>query len=349
MKVLLELLDDAANVLSNLDRIDDLRPESQKRLRKLLERLSSESARLLREVDSADSGDEESTRQERRDAVLERGLAAIARKRLDEAEEILRRGVESFPGDIELLNHLGLACWEKGAFDDAEGWYHRAMEIGLADANRAKGNTCASLSRGYFRAVEGRALCLDQMGESDRAVELFDALGTMRPDDYAGCHYLAGEILHAEGRVGEAIEAYRRSPDEPSVHYNLGLAYFQQGDTERAARTLIRGFAANPHIAAQLLDTKVGRLGGPGGYLGSATYAEEFLEACRGFWMQQPRAIAFLAECYDHELVRDYLERLRHQADEGKQPRERTPSGGDDSSEREVDGIARRVIERIDP
>ena len=101
MKVLLELLDDAANVLSNLDGIEELRPQSRERLKELLERLSTESTRLLREVEAAGRSREEKDRRQRRDAVLERGLAAIARKQLDEAEEILRKGVEEFPDDVE--------------------------------------------------------------------------------------------------------------------------------------------------------------------------------------------------------------------------------------------------------
>ena len=350
MKVLLELIEDAAGVLENLDDVDDLRPQSRKRLRSLLETLSRESTRLLRDVDEVSDSDPAKNRRQKRDTVLERGLAALARDRLAEAKSILEKGVESFPEDVELLNHLGLTCWEQGQIEEAEQWYGQAMEAGLSAARRLEGSTCTALSRGYYRAVEGRALSLYRMEEYDRAVSLFDALGTMAPEEYAGCHYLAGEILHSRGRLQEAIEAYERSPDEPSAHYNLGLAHFQNGDREEAANKLIRGFAANPHIAARLLGESIDSLNGPGGYLGSATYAEEFVEACGDLWRDAADGLSFLEECFEHPLVRHYLDEVGIRSERADQPE------GDGESRvarrfgqrNDVAGIARQIVDRTE-
>ena len=350
MKVLLEMIEDAANVLENLDDVGDLRPRSRKKLRDLLRTVSEESARLLRKVDSDQEGEGAGKRRGRRDAVLERGLAALARDRLEEAQTILEEGVEEFPEDVEMLNHLGLTCWERQKVEQAEEWYARAMEAGLAGIGRSGGNACRKPSRGYYRAVEGRALCLYRLGESERAVSLFDALGRMAPEDYAGCHYLAGEILHAEGRLDEAVDAYERSPDEPAVHYNLGLARFQQGNREEAATMLVRGFSANPHIAARLLEESLDSLSGPGGYLGSATYAEEFLEASAQIWAGCDGALDFLETCFEDPLVRHHLEEVGLQSEE----RERPEGGRLPASERhtetgdEAAGIAREILDRTD-
>ncbi len=351
MKVLLELIEDAASVLENLEDVDELRSQSRRRLRELLETVSEESARLLRDVDECDRSEQAREHRRERDAILERGLAALAREQLGEAKSILTGGVEAFPEDVELLNHLGLTCWEQGELSEAEQWYERAMQAGLANARRVDGSTCESLSRGYFRAVEGRALCLQHLGEADRAISLFDALGTMAPGDYAGCHYLAGEILHDQGRLEEAIEAYGRAPDEPAVHYNLGLAKFAQGAYREAASTLIRGFVSNPHIAARLIGESVEIHHGAGGYLGSATYAEEFLEACEALWEQHPKAIEFMNHCYEHPLVRHHLERIgaRGREDDEKVPEARGANADLGRTEPGVvAGIARRIVQRTD-
>ena len=351
MKVLLELIEDAATALENLEGVDELRPQSRKRLREVLDRLSDESARLLRRVDESRRPTDKQDRRQRRDAVLERGLAALARDRLDEAKSIFKRGIDEFSRDVELLNHLGLTCWERGELDEAEQWYERAMRAGLADAQNVEGSTCDSLSRGYFRAVEGRALCLRKLGNYDRAIELFDALGTMAPGDYAGCHYLSGEILHEQDRIDEAIVAYEKSPNEPAVYYNLGLAHFQSGDREVAATTLIRGFAANPHIAARLLDDRVDSLHGPGGYLGSATYAEEFVDACRPMWTEHPEALDFMQECFEHPLVRHHLKSVGGDSDPSESDTtgpEPTPPESVTCEPGVVAGIARRIVERTD-
>jgi len=351
MKVLLELIEDAARALENLEDVDELRPQSRRRLRELLETVSDESARLLREVDASRESSEEREHRERRNAVLERGLAALARERLEEAKSIFSRAADEFSQDVEVLNHLGLTCWERGELDEAEQWYDRAMRAGLADARQMDGSTCESLSRGYFRAVEGRALCLRKLGDDERAVSLFDALARMAPGDYAGCHYLAGEILHERDRLEEAIEAYERSPDEPAVCYNLGLAHFQSGDREEAATTLIRGFAANPHIAARLLEDRVDSLHGPGGYLGSATYAEEFVEACREMWTAHPEALEFVRDCFEHPLVRHHLQSVGagSESSHGDATHvEPSPSETPNSEGGVVAGIARHIVERTD-
>lgn len=351
MKVLLELIEDAAKALENLEDVDELRPQSRRRLRELLETLSDESARLLRDVDASERAPEEREREDRRNQVLERGLAALARDQLDEAKSIFRRGVDQFSNDVEMLNHLGLTCWERGELPEAEKWYERAMEAGLAEAEQRDGSTCESLSRGYFRAVEGRALCLRKLGAYDRAISLFDALGTMAPGDYAGSHYLAGEILHEQDRIDEAIEAYEKSPEEPAVYYNLGLAYFQCGDRQEAATTFIRGFAANPHIAARLLDDCVDSLHGPGGYLGSATYAEEFVEACRQMWSEQPEAVDFMRRCFEHPLVRHHLQTVGVDSETSEPDAAGLDASPSETTEAEsgvVAGIARRIVERTD-
>jgi tetratricopeptide (TPR) repeat protein len=351
MKVLLELLEDAASVLENLDDVDTLRPQSQRRLRELLEKVSEESARLLREVDESVDNREGDGRRQERDGILERGLAALARDRLEEAKSILRDGVESFPEDVELLTHLGLACWEQGAIEEAEEWYQRAMSAGLVKARQVEGSTCRALSRGYFRAVEGRALCLRRLGEAEEAISLFDALGTMAPGDYAGCHYLAGEILHEENRLREAIEAYGRATEEPAVHYNLGLARFQLGDHRQAATTLIRGFVANPHIAARLLDAGPEVQDGAEGYLGSAAYADEFVDACRQLWAENPEAKRFMEHCFEHPLVRHHLEQIGARSEQHDEPAADPMASSMDVGASEpnvVAGIARTIVERTD-
>lgn len=349
MKVLLELLEDTANVLSNLDAIDQLRPQSRAKLVELLEELTDEGTRLLAEAGSIDEGDD-MIEGPGREEMLERGLAAIARDQLDEAKAILSDGVESYPDDVEMLTHLGLTCWENGDLEEAEGWYADAMEAGLARVRRSSGNSCASPPAEYLRAIEGRALCLYKLGSFERAVELFESLGMIAPGEYAGCHYLAGEILHLQGRPEEAVDAYRRSPDEPSVHYNLGLAYFQIGDREKAARTLIRGFSANPHIAHRLLDRDASSVSGPGGYLGSATYAEEFIEACTPLWAGADEALEFVDRCFEHPLVRDYLDSSKRsegasRPEQGGRARNAAKRRTDET---DVDGLARRLIERLD-
>jgi len=348
MKVLLELLGDAAHALSKLDEIDDLRPDAREKLRSVLERIADESSARIDELAEAESCE---TREDgERDELLERALATLARERHQEAESMLRRGLEEHSSDIELLNHLGLACWEQGKLGAAEGAYGRAMEAGLKALERTGDNRCSHPSSEYLRAVEGRALCLYRLEQFDRAVTLFATLGSAAPDQYAGCYYLAGEIRHLQGRSEKAVDYYRRSPDEPSVHYNMGLALYDLGCHEEAARTMIRGFAGNPYIASLLLDRESGESAGPGGYLGSATYAEEFIAACSKLWKGQRGALRFLERCFEHPSVREFL-RGDGAVSEGS-PSDRGTKATSASNRRgensEIDGIASDVVDRME-
>lgn len=306
MKVLLELLEDAAGTLDQIDDLEAFRGRHEDRMRDVLERLSTESARLLRsfEEDETAGDDEEASRRR----LFERGLAALAHDELEEAERVFQKGVEAHPDDVEMLNHLGLVHWEQQQFERSAGWYQRAMEAGLAEADASGEASDLDLSDGYFRAVEGRALSLSRLERTSEAIELFDALGRLAPSEYGGCFYLAGELLHQENRLEEAVEAYRRAPKEPAVHYNLGLARYQLGEKVEAAAHLIRGLAANPHVAARLLDEDVAPLSGVGGYLGSSAYASEFLEAGAEMWRSVDGAVRFLRECFVDERVREHVQ-----------------------------------------
>lgn len=342
MKVLLELLEDAAGALDQIDDLEAFGGAREDRIREVLERLSTQSARLLRSMETDEQpGRDDDTDSRRR--LFERGLAALAHDELDEAQSVFQEGVESFPDDVEMLNHLALVHWEQGHFERAAGWYQRAMEAGLAEADPRETQGDLELTEGYYRAVEGRALSLARLGRSTDAIELFDALARLAPSDYGGCFYLAGELLHQQGRLDEAVEAYERAPTEPAVHYNLALARFELGHPVEAAARLIRGLAANPHVAGRLLDEDVASLAGIGGYLGSSAYATEFLEAGAEMWRSTDGAVEFLRTCFSDERVRDHLQGgARAREWEGAAPNE--PEDDAQRGSGELEGLARRVV-----
>jgi len=348
MKVLLELLGDAARALSNLEDAGELRPESREKLKRALNRIVREGEGLLEAIEEADESG--ARRETSGGELVDRALAAMARDQHAKAEAILERGIEKHPDDVELFNHLGLARWERGEIRAAESAYRRAMEVGLECAERAGPNRCREPSGEYLRALEGRALCLYRLEHFDAAFDLFRALGSLAPAKYGGCHYLAGEIRHLQGRPAEAAECYERSPEEPSVHYNLGLARYEVGEREAAVRVLVRGFAANPYIAASLLDRDLEEYSGPGGYLGTATYAAEFLEASSELWERSPGAVRFLERCFEHPAVRDFLGGAGDRRETEGVDRQERESGceGAHRASRGIEGVVREVVGRLE-
>ena len=299
MKVLLELLGDVTQLLSAVDSLDEIRVDSRPRLESLLQSLGENSARLLAPVQEAAAREPA-----RRDELFQRALEAIARDQLDEARAILSSAVRLFPQDAELHNHLGLVAWEQGEIAEAAEHYARGIEAGFPREQAL--DWFADRNRSYLRAMEGRALALYRLGRNREALPIFEALASMNPADYSGCRYLAGEIRHGDGDLTAAIAEYRLVPVEPAVLYNLGLAYFQDGQVQEAASIFIRAFTANSHIAGLLVDTPYAfEVHGPG-YLASEAYAHEFVAACRELWAD-PSARRFLSRCFEHPLVQSHL------------------------------------------
>lgn len=294
MKVLLELLGDVSQLLSALDDLESIRPESRAKMRSLLETLNKETVRLTGPRHDA----------ERRETMFGRALEAIAHQRLDEAREILEAAVEAFPGDCELYNHLGLVAWESGDIEGAESFYHRAIEHGFPNEDA---DWFAPRARPFLRAMEGRALALYRLGRCDEALGIFDSLAAMNPAEFAGCRYLAGEIRHKRGDVEEALADYCLVPTEPAVLYNIGLAHFQLGHREEAAQAWLTAFVSNRHIAHGILRRGEAPDTSMPGYLAGESYAVEFVEACSDLWGSVAGARAFLARCYDHPLVQAHL------------------------------------------
>ncbi|MFB6264663.1 MAG: tetratricopeptide repeat protein [Bradymonadaceae bacterium] len=340
-----DLLEDAVRVLSAASSPDAFGEERLDETRDLLEACSRESERLLsltRETES--DGDTGRTREDDSpQKVLERALAAHARDRYEEAEAILRRGLERFPGEVELLNHLALTYWERGDFEEAAAVYRRAMARALESA--PADGVRPQLPRTYLRAMEGRALALYRLGRRRDALELFDALATARPSEYSGSRYLAGEIHHRAGDPEAALDHYRRAEAEPAVHYNRGLAHFQLGDEQRAVVSWIRGMVENSYIAAELTGVDDVIEARSEGYLGSANYAREFVRACEHLWSGADDALGLLETTARHSSVRSHLEDRRTRGGGAR-------AGGLTGSERakrtegdeaDLEGLARRV------
>jgi tetratricopeptide (TPR) repeat protein len=297
MKVLLELLGDVRQLLTAIDSMDDVRPQSREKLKVLLEALTVESVRLLEDDHTGD---------DRREVMFQRALEAISKQRLDEAARILGAAVEKYPNDTELHNHLGLVAWEKGDLESAIEHYDTAIAAGFPGEGQV--DWYHERHRPFLRAMEGKALCLYRLERLEKALPVFEALADMNSVEYGGCRYLAGEIRHTLGDVEAAIDDYERVPPEPAVLYNLALGYFEQGRLEDAATTLIKAFVGNANIAELVMGRPLSRLIEVPGYLASEAYAREFYEACDHLW-QDDDCLRFVERCFDHPLVHVHVRR----------------------------------------
>lgn len=333
MKLLLELIGDACQLLTGLENLNDLRPDSQDRLQALLHQLRYESTRLLDQRPQSGAGYSDVTVSEtvamagdslpddahallkQRESLLQAALEALAKERYEQAGAILLEATTRFPEDDEFYSYLGLIAWERHDLSAAERYYAQAAALIFAGSDFSALKVEEPARTRGLRSIEGRALCLYKLGELEQALPLFEFLGMKCGDEYAGCRYLAGEIYHHQGQLDLAIERYAMVALEPAVLYNLGLAYFEQDDLEKAATSFIQAFVSNVHIASLLLGRYVYRAGCVPGYLGSEAYAEEFVDACIVLWRKTPAVFSYLQRCFDHNMVQNHLQQCAQQID----------------------------------
>ncbi len=128
------------------------------------------------------------------DLIYERSMLAEKLDRLDEMEQLLRRVIELKPDHQHAHNALGYSLAERNIrLPEAKQLIQRALEL-------SPGDPFITDSLGW---VEYR------LGNTDEAVRLLRAAYRMRPDTEIGAHL--GEVLWVTGQVEEARRIWREA------------------------------------------------------------------------------------------------------------------------------------------
>ncbi len=183
------------------------------------------------------------------------GLALVRGGRTAEARPIFDRLLAEHADWPELNVLLGQAAAREGDFKAAAEHLHRAvaLEPGVAEAHAALGDIHLREGRlaeaeAAFRAelashpADHRsryvlATVLELDNRPREALRELDLVLGARPDD-ADARYLRGKILLKEGRAEEAatqlLAAAELAPEDANIRNQLGLAWRQLGDPEKA-------------------------------------------------------------------------------------------------------------------
>ncbi len=96
------------------------------------------------------------------------------------------------------------------------------------------------------------AMSLDAQQRSAEAIQLFERLTVMSPDQAVNWTNL-GTVLRSAGHADKAEQAFRgaieRDPDEPTALFNLGSLSFDKGNYDEARGLLLRAFELSPEDA----------------------------------------------------------------------------------------------------
>ena len=179
-----------------------------------------------------------------------------------------------------------------------------------------------SETRPYMRARTGVAQCLEQLGRVEEAVDHYQALLELNPDDNQGIRYLLMPKLLKLGRDVEAARLLKKY-DEQSANwaYARALLAFRLSGKSAAARRELRGaFRVNTHVPEFMMGEEA--LPTPPHYsLGSPEEAIICVEELQGAFAATEGALDWLAAEHRHrqrEQKTRQREQRRRQRKSGK-------------------------------
>lgn len=171
------------------------------------------------------------------------GLAQSMKGNLEEAVKLYLTCLEIAPNFSEARHNLGIVYQELGYVEKAEEAFLRVLEDPTYPTKELPYYNLARLS--FLRDNPEKALFY-----VENAVKLNNRF-------HMG-YNLRGLILESQGRLIEAIESFERAvklvPEDVNYNFNLGEAYFKNGEFGRAAEVLekISSLVVDPGMREKL-------------------------------------------------------------------------------------------------
>jgi len=181
------------------------------------------------------------------DATLERGTAALAARRHDEAEACFRAVIAADPLDVTARQYLGVMLSERRRTDEAVTILRTAAAL------------CGPIGPGTAAVHNNLANALRAATEYEEAESILRELCRVAPDTWEHWHNL-GLVLKETRRENPAIAALRRAcalaPEVGVNHAVLGQALHDMGRLKSAEAALLRsielGHANDAHVLTVL-------------------------------------------------------------------------------------------------
>ncbi|MCA9634717.1 MAG: tetratricopeptide repeat protein [Myxococcales bacterium] len=201
------------------------------------------------------------------DAVIRRGLDAIDAEDLGAAQEALDEASRlAGENHVQVLHLAGMLAWAEGRIDNAAGYLMQAVDLGSDraeiyldcaeclfihgdDLDEAEAVVRSLLERDDIdegASNEAKLLLAQIRLDDDDPDESLELLHEVSPEMQKHPAYLStyGAVLMSLGRNDDATaalsEAVAQAPEDPDLHYQLGLTREAAGDREGAAAAMLK-------------------------------------------------------------------------------------------------------------
>jgi tetratricopeptide (TPR) repeat protein len=178
--------------------------------------------------------------------LLEEAAQARAHDQTPAAAAVLRKAAALCPAERDVLQALGEALLTLRQFPEARAALERAR-LSVRELSAAReADVALAFHVGFAREVTGD---LEGAIEAHRALE---ALGGLPPPNQYLVHYDLGDELMAVGRLGEAIDEYRRAvalaADRPVPRLALAVALDRDGQSDKSRAELAIVLSLDPQL-----------------------------------------------------------------------------------------------------
>jgi len=225
---------------------------------------------------------------------FEQALDTFRAGNYDEAGRLLRAFINEYPFHVDSYHHLGIIETELDHPERALKYFETGYRIGLLSvADNFTGTLpwiCLE-NRPFLRAAHGYGLALERKRRHLEAVEIYEQILALNPNDNQGVRYLLPSLyLKAQAPQKARVALEQHGADGMNL-FTRCLIEIQDGHRVEAVRWLCRGLAYNLHVPELVLSQK--QVAAPEEerhvVVGSKSEAAEYLHQNKSWTRKQPR------------------------------------------------------------
>lgn len=191
---------------------------------------------------------------------FEDALDALESGDYDFAASLFRACIMESPNDIDAYHHLGYIETDLGHRHRALKYFQMGYRIGLRSIpefflGRLPWNRLPN--RPFLRAAHGYGLALEQNGRHLEAVDVYEQVLALNPNDNQGIRFLLPSLYVRAQAPGKARAVLEQHGADGMNVFTRCLLEVEDGHRLEALRWLCRGLSYNLHVPALVLAGKI--------------------------------------------------------------------------------------------
>lgn len=182
---------------------------------------------------------------------FEDALETLRSGQHETAAHLLRAFIKRFPYHIDSYHHLGIIETDLGHRGRALKYFEMGYRIGLRSVPEDFSGRLPWIhleNRPFLRAAHGFGLALERERRHLEAVDVYEQILALNPDDNQGIRYLLPSLYLEAGAPQKARAALEQHGADGMNLYTRCLLEIQDGRRWEAVRWLCRGLSYNLHL-----------------------------------------------------------------------------------------------------